>query len=100
MKALLFDSLYERHKGAIIYLAILDGILKQGDRLCSSHRLNCGIKDNWEVKEVGILAIDRVSTGILYPGTLTLHDLELHIVAILRICLQKLADLYNHHFDV
>ena len=33
-----------------------------------------GKKDNWEVKEVGILTINRMPTGILYAGKEALLD--------------------------
>jgi translation elongation factor EF-4 len=48
-KALIFDSLYDLHRGAIIYVACFDGEIKKGDRITSFFS-----KKSYEVQEVGI----------------------------------------------
>ena len=52
-KALVFDSIYNIHRGAIIYVACFDGEIKPGDRVRS-----CFTKKSYEVQEVGLARPD------------------------------------------
>lgn len=56
-KALIFDSVYDKHRGAIIYVACKNGEIKRGDRITSFHT-----KKSYEVQEVGIARPNFVPT--------------------------------------
>jgi GTP-binding protein LepA len=48
-KALIFDTVYDTRRGAIIYVACFDGQVKRGDRVTS-----CFTGKSYEVQEVGL----------------------------------------------
>lgn len=62
-KALIFDSVYDAHKGAIIYVACASGEIKRGDRITSYFT-----KKSYEVQQVGIARPNFVPTNKLYAG--------------------------------
>lgn len=62
-KALIFDSVYDLRRGAIIYVACTDGEIKRGDRVRSYFT-----KKSYEVQEVGIARPDFVPSNKLYAG--------------------------------
>uniref|UniRef100_F6QIK7 Translation factor GUF1 homolog, mitochondrial n=1 Tax=Ciona intestinalis TaxID=7719 RepID=F6QIK7_CIOIN len=70
LKALLFDSTYEKFRGVIANVAILDGTMKKGDIISSVYlqQKDGNSKSAYEVKEVGILRPEHVSTDVLYAG--------------------------------
>lgn len=59
-KALIFDSVYHVHRGAIIYVACTDGEIKKGDRVTSYFT-----QKSYEVQEVGIARPNFVPTNKL-----------------------------------
>ncbi len=59
-KALIFDSVYDHHRGAIIYVAISNGMIKKGDKITSFFT-----KKTYEVQEVGIARPNFVPTNML-----------------------------------
>jgi len=63
LRALLFDSWYDRYRGAIVIVAVVDGTVRTGDKLVSANT-----KQTFEVKDVGVLRPDEVSTGVLCAG--------------------------------
>ena len=63
LRALLFDSWFDQHRGVICLVQIADGAVKQGDRIASWHQ-----QKQYEVQEVGILQPRPRSTGILRCG--------------------------------
>ncbi|RKP25914.1 hypothetical protein SYNPS1DRAFT_32872 [Syncephalis pseudoplumigaleata] len=63
LKALLFDSWYDKYVGVVCLMAIKDGQLMKGDRIVSSHTEN-----KYEVMEVGLMYPEQVPTGALYAG--------------------------------
>ncbi|KAJ8028562.1 Translation factor GUF1-like, mitochondrial [Holothuria leucospilota] len=63
LRALLFDSWYDRYRGAIINIALLDGKLKKGDKLQSSYS-----EKVYEVQDLGIMCPDKKSTKELLAG--------------------------------
>ncbi|KAF8320104.1 GTP-binding protein lepa [Clavulina sp. PMI_390] len=63
LKALLFDSSYDKYRGVVSLMSIMDGVLRKGDRLASCHT---GKK--YEVVDLGIMHPDEVSTTSLHPG--------------------------------
>lgn len=69
LSALLFDSSYEVYRGVNANLALTSGCIKVGDKVTSSFmKTRPKSKASYEVKEVGILAPDFQSTGVLYAG--------------------------------
>ena len=62
-KALVFDSLHDMHRGAIIYVACADGEIKRGDRITSYFS-----KKSYEVQEVGIARPNFQPTKKLTAG--------------------------------
>jgi translation elongation factor EF-4 len=59
-RALVFDSVYDVHRGAIVYIACFDGEIKRGDKI-SSYFTN----KTYEVQEVGIVRPEFVPVNKL-----------------------------------
>jgi len=59
-RALVFDSVYDLHRGAIVYVACFDGEIKRGDKI-SSYFTN----KTYEVQEVGIVQPEFVPVNKL-----------------------------------
>ena len=63
-RALIFDSYYDRYRGAIPSVRVVDGVLEQGMRLAfGSHK-----DDTYEVDEVGYLQLGHKPAGRLEAG--------------------------------
>ncbi len=77
LKALIFDSIFDGYRGSIVYIRVVDGILKERDRIkfFATDKI-------FEAEEVGALEMQRVRTGILntgdvgylIPGAKDVHD--------------------------
>ncbi|TFY61907.1 hypothetical protein EVJ58_g4217 [Rhodofomes roseus] len=63
LKALLFDSLYDKYRGVISLVSIQGGVLKKGDKIASCHT-----RKKYDVVEVGIMHPEEVPTTSLRPG--------------------------------
>ncbi|KAI9021170.1 GTP-binding protein GUF1 [Hyaloraphidium curvatum] len=63
LRALLFDSSYDTYLGVVCLLALVDGVLRKGDRVQSA-----GTGERYEVLQIGILSPDRVPAEALYAG--------------------------------
>jgi GTP-binding protein LepA len=63
LKALLFDAVYDTYRGVVIYVKLVDGALRRGDRI----RLHGAMRDH-EVLEVGVLQPDRRPVESLRTG--------------------------------
>jgi len=63
LKALLFDSWYDKYKGVISLIALHSGSLKKGDMI-TMHSSG----QNYEVLEIGIMYPEQTPTQILYAG--------------------------------
>lgn len=63
LKALLFDSWYDKYKGVISLIALHSGTLKKGD-IITMHSSG----QNYEILEIGIMYPEQVPTNILYAG--------------------------------
>lgn len=63
LRALVFDSTFDPYRGIIVYLRVIDGKLKQGDkvRFFATHL-------DVEAEEVGILRMDRIKHPIISSG--------------------------------
>ncbi|MFQ5745903.1 MAG: translation elongation factor 4 [Gemmatimonadota bacterium] len=63
LRALIFDSLYDQYRGAVPFVRVVDGTLRQGMRVAF------GATDaEYEVDEVGYLSLGYQPTGELGPG--------------------------------
>ena len=63
LRALIFDSTFDRYRGAVVYVRLFDGVLEEGKTI----RLFAGGED-YEAEEVGILCLGRVRKGGLSAG--------------------------------
>ena len=64
LRALIFDSLFDSYRGAIAYARVVDGQLKEGDRILFMHSGR-----EFYAEEVGVLHMTRKRTGILPCGS-------------------------------
>jgi GTP-binding protein LepA len=64
LRALIFDSYYDRYRGAIPSVRIVDGSIKPGQRIVFA----AGSGQDYEVAEVGYLQLRQVPTDELVPG--------------------------------
>ncbi|MCK4651445.1 translation elongation factor 4 [Candidatus Babeliales bacterium] len=62
-KALLFDSWFDEYRGVICLIEVIDGVIKKGDKIISSHNGR-----SYEVLDIGLMYPDPVITGVLYTG--------------------------------
>lgn len=63
LRALIFDSWYDRFRGAIALIYVRDGCISTGDEITSVHS-----GKSYIVKNVGLLRPHEESTGVLYGG--------------------------------
>ncbi|MBN1326323.1 MAG: elongation factor 4 [Candidatus Cloacimonetes bacterium] len=63
VKALIFDSYYDKYRGVIILIRVFDGKLKQGDniRLMSNNKI-------FNIEEIGYLGLEKIRTRELAAG--------------------------------
>ena len=74
LKAFIFDMKYDIYKGIIVYIRVLDGVMKPGTKI---HMMNVG--NDFTVEEVGVFSPVAVPVKELGPGevgyiTCNLHD--------------------------
>jgi len=64
LRALIFDSLYDRYRGAVPSIRVVDGVLARGMKIAfGAHK-----DDSYDVDEVGYLQLDRKPTDQLEAG--------------------------------
>ena len=64
LRALIFDSLYDRYRGAVPSIRVVDGVLRKGMKIAfGAHR-----DDTYDVDEVGYLQLDRKPAEQLEAG--------------------------------
>ena len=63
LKALVFDSVFDRYRGAVAYLRVFEGTLNQGDDI---RMLSTG--ERYEADEIGILRLKRIGHKTLRAG--------------------------------
>ncbi|CAL1705284.1 unnamed protein product [Somion occarium] len=63
LKALLFDSSYDRYRGVISLVNVQSGVLRKGDKIASCHT-----RKKYDIIDLGIMHPEEVSTTSLRPG--------------------------------
>ncbi|MFB2898434.1 translation elongation factor 4 [Aerosakkonemataceae cyanobacterium BLCC-F50] len=63
LRALIFDSYYDSYRGVIVYFRVMDGKLKNGDRI----RLMASGKE-YELDELGVLSPNQIRVDDLHAG--------------------------------
>jgi len=63
LRALLFDSWFDQHRGVVCLINVIDGQVKKGDRVATYHG-----NQMYEVQEVGLLMPHNVPTPSLNTG--------------------------------
>jgi len=63
LRALLFDAVYDTYRGVVIYVRMIDGVLKVGERV---HFMGAGAE--YDVTEIGVLAPNRTKVKSLSAG--------------------------------
>ncbi|GER37421.1 elongation factor 4 [Striga asiatica] len=63
LRMLLFDSFFHEYKKVICYVAVVDGILRKGDRIKSA-----GSGKGYEVSDVGVMHPEFKATAFLMTG--------------------------------
>jgi GTP-binding protein LepA len=63
LRALIFDSVFDIYRGSIVYLRVVDGTLREGEKVkfFSTGKI-------YDAEEVGILGMKKVRTGELTAG--------------------------------
>jgi len=63
LRALIFDSVFDTYRGSIVYLRVVDGTLKEGEKVVFFHNERV-----FEAEEVGVLEMKRNRIGMLTAG--------------------------------
>nr|TKS00761.1 translation factor GUF1-like, mitochondrial isoform X1 [Populus alba] len=63
LRMLLLDSYYDEYKGVICHVAIVDGVLRKGDKISSA-----ATGHTYEVADIGIMHPELTPTGVLLTG--------------------------------
>jgi GTP-binding protein LepA len=63
LRTLIFDSVFDTYRGSIVYVRVVDGTLKEGEKITFFHNDKV-----FEAEEVGVLEMKRNRTGILEAG--------------------------------
>lgn len=63
MRSLLLDSYYDEYKGVICHVAVVDGMLRKGDKIASA-----STGQSYEIMDVGIMHPELTPTGLLLTG--------------------------------
>lgn len=63
LRSLLLDSYYDEYRGVICHVAVVDGMLRKGDKIASA-----STRQSYEVMDVGIMHPELTPTGLLLSG--------------------------------
>lgn len=63
LQALIFDSVFDSYRGAIVYMRVMQGTLREGERI----KFFANGKE-FEAEELGVLLMKRKRTGVLSAG--------------------------------
>lgn len=80
LRALIFDSYYDAYRGVIVYFRVVDGSVKQGDRV----QFMASGKE-YQVDEVGVLSPTQMQVKELYAGEVGYLAASIRSVADARV---------------
>ncbi|HEX7572326.1 MAG TPA: translation elongation factor 4 [Bacteroidota bacterium] len=63
LRALIFDSVFDAYRGSVVYIRVIEGTLREGDRIMFFHT-----GKPFDAEEVGVLEMKRLRTGELAAG--------------------------------
>jgi GTP-binding protein LepA len=63
LRALIYDSVFDAYRGVIVYVRVIDGTMKEKDKI-----LFMATGQTYEIDEVGVLFMQRQRTGVLSAG--------------------------------
>ena len=63
LRALIFDSVFDAYRGSVVYIRVVEGTLREGDRIMFFHT-----GKPFDAEEVGVLEMKRLRTGELTAG--------------------------------
>ena len=63
LRALIFDSVFDAYRGSVVYIRVVDGVLRERDRVEFFRTSKA-----FEAEEVGVLEMKRLRTGELSAG--------------------------------
>ncbi|CAN6574816.1 unnamed protein product [Malus baccata var. baccata] len=63
LRMLLLDSYYDEYKGVICHVAVVDGMLRKGDKI-----LSAATGQGYEILDVGFMHPELTPTGVLHTG--------------------------------
>jgi GTP-binding protein LepA len=63
LRALIFDSVFDTFRGSVVYIRVVEGTLREGDRIMFFH-----MGKPFDAEEVGVLEMKRLRTGELAAG--------------------------------
>lgn len=63
LRALIFDSVFDIYRGSIVYIRVVDGTLRERDKVMFFHNGKV-----YEAEEVGVLELKKTRTGELVAG--------------------------------
>ena len=63
LRALIFDSVFDSYRGSVVYIRVVEGTLREGDRIMFFHT-----GKPFDAEEVGVLEMKRLRTGELRAG--------------------------------
>jgi len=63
LRALIFDSVFDSYRGSVVYIRVVEGTLREGDRIMFFHT-----GKPFDAEEVGVLEMKRLRTGELTAG--------------------------------
>ncbi len=63
LRALIYDSVFDAYRGVIVYVRVIDGTMKEKDKI-----LFMATGQSYELDEVGVLFMQRQRTGVLSAG--------------------------------
>jgi elongation factor 4 len=80
LRALIFDSYYDSYRGVVVYLRVMDGVVKKGDYV----QFMASGKE-YQVDEVGVLSPVQMPVNELYAGEVGYLSASIRSVADARV---------------